>query len=150
MSVTFTGNVDEVIDDLLDNVKRPSRVNLDIISDSMRLAVYENFATESGEGKSWKPLAQQTVEEREFLGFPGTNPILFRTGDLFESATNPNDPDHIEEFSVTGDGFSLAIGTTDPRAGRLNAMRPFLTMDDTQEERLAESIEDFFEAQLNG
>lgn len=146
-SVTFTSaDIDQVLKEFVDSFSNPNRVNADVITDSMRQAVYENFATESGGGVAWRPLAPQTVEEREFLGFPGTNPILFRSGDLFESATNPNDPDHIEEITADADGMSFSVGTRDPRAGRLDAVRPFLIMDDPQIDRHGNAIEAYLEA----
>lgn len=145
--VTFTSkDLDTVLNDFEKTLRTPNRVNIDVISDTMRQAVAENFATESGDGAAWRPLAAETVEEREFLGFPGTNPILFRTGDLLESVTNPNDTDHVEQVFGDDAGFTVTIGTSDPRAGRLNAVRPFLTMDETQEERLASAIDAYFDA----
>lgn len=69
--VTFTSkDLDTVLNDFEKTLRTPNRVNIDVISDTMRQAVAENFATESGDGAAWRPLAAETVEEREFLGFP--------------------------------------------------------------------------------
>ena len=42
----------------------------------------DNFDTEGGRVGGWAPLADYTVAEREYLGMPGTNPIMFRDGAL--------------------------------------------------------------------
>lgn len=151
--VRFTSkDLDEMLDGIVETFNKPKLSNVDVISNQMRQAIYENFSNESGDGVAWVPLAQQTVEEREFLGFPGTNPILIRTGDLLNSLINPNDADHVEDITATAAGFTVDIGTMDSRAGELNngsgriPARPFLTMDDAQEQRLEAAIEAYFDA----
>ena len=151
--VTFaSADLQKELDELVKSITTPKRSNIDVISDNIRLAIYENFDTESGDGQAWIPLAKSTVEEREFLGFPGTNPILIRTGKLFDSLINPNNVDHVEEINVDLAGFTVDVGTLDSRARELNdgsgriPARPFLTMDERQEKRLEEAIEAYFDA----
>ncbi len=151
--VTFMSvDLQKELDELVKSITTPKRSNIDVIANEMRLAIYENFDTESGDGQAWVPLAKSTVEEREFLGFPGTNPILIRTGRLFDSLINPNNADHVEEINVDLAGFTVDIGTLDSRARELNdgsgriPARPFLTMDERQEKRLEDVIEAYFDA----
>ena len=154
MNVTFVsdGSLEQQIKEIVQRIQRPNPVNIDVISDTMRAIVRENFESESGDGQPWTQLARQTVEEREQQGYPGEHPILIRSGDLFESATNPNDPDHVERVEGNLAGFSVLIGTNDPRATRLNngggriPARPFMTADGEQTDILATAIEAYFDA----
>ena len=154
MNVTFVsdGSLDAEIKKIAERLQRPNPVNVDVISDTMRAIVRENFATESGDGQAWQELARSTVEERESLGYPGEHPILIRSGDLFESATNPNDSGHIERVEPDLTGFSVTIGTNDPRARKLNdgagriPARPFMTADSEQFDILANAVEAYFDA----
>ena len=58
----------------------------------------------------------------------------------------------MEDITATAAGFTVDIGTMDSRAGELNngsgriPARPFLTMDDAQEQRLEAAIEAYFDA----
>lgn len=63
----------------------------------------------SADGTPWAPLAPRTIRERIKLGYGATNPILYRTGELLNS------------IQLATDGDSRYIGTSDPRAGILNA-----------------------------
>ncbi len=57
-----------------------------------------NFRTEGGLVRGgWHPLSPVTVAEKARLGFPAA--ALVRTGDLLESLTNPDHPDHVAIFT---------------------------------------------------
>jgi phage gpG-like protein len=151
--VTFTSSdIAKVFDEIVDRFTKPKMSNIDVITNDMRLAISENFANESGNGEKWEPLAARTVAEREEFGFPGSNPILVRTGEFLKSLTNPNDIDHIERVKQYANGFEVEVGSKDYRTLVLNygdisvPARPFLTMDASQEDRLSIAIEDYLDA----
>lgn len=69
----------------------------------------------------WTFLALPTVKQRIRLGFPGTHPILVRTGELRASLTARGHPHGIEVVQAQGGDVSIVLGTTDPRFGVLHA-----------------------------
>lgn len=52
------------------------------------------------EGPNWKPLAPRTIKERIEQGYSGANPILIRSGDLFQELTQKTHPKHVEIVKV--------------------------------------------------
>lgn len=65
-----------------------------VIEDDFYAQEKDQFATEGAEGgEKWKELKPETVGYKE-AHFPG-KPILQRTGDLYASLTNPNDPNTV-------------------------------------------------------
>ncbi len=73
---------------------------------------------------SWALLALPTVKQRLRLGFPGTHPILVRTGSLRASLTERGHPHNIEVIQKQGGNVMMVLGTTDPRFGVLHAGWP--------------------------
>lgn len=73
---------------------------------------------------SWALLALPTVKQRIRLGFPGTHPILVRTGSLRASLTERGHPHNIEVIQKQGGNVTMILGTTDPRFGVLHAGWP--------------------------
>lgn len=68
-------------------------------------------------GAKWARLAPATVKDRERRGYPGTRPILIRTGTYRRSWTDQFSPDHVQDLQVTpGGGWQLAVGSADYRA----------------------------------
>jgi phage gpG-like protein len=81
---------------------------------------------QSGGIPSWKPLATSTIRQKRAAGYPrhnqkgeevqslkqngvfGPENILIRSGALFSSWTQKQDPDHIEEI----DGDTLTFGSS--------------------------------------
>lgn len=69
----------------------------------------------------WAFLALPTVKQRIRLGFPGTHPILVRTGELRASLITRGHPHGIEVIQQRGGNVTIVLGTTDPRFGVLHA-----------------------------
>lgn len=129
---------------------------LEKIADAGRMGFALNFATESGGGAKWPPLAPMTVEERQSLGFAGEHPILQRTGALKLSLTDPRHPLNVTDVSTHG-GYSyierinIELGSMDDRFPILHAggttdlgyhvpPRPMTVLADAAIQRLETSI----------
>ena len=90
------------------------------VGDAIARGIGENFSAQrAGDGPPWAALAERTVLERLAQGYPGREPILRRSGRLRASYTQPGAADHVEEYETSGDGWSVAVGSRDSRAGIL-------------------------------
>lgn len=78
--ITVTETVLEIIDRRLSDFREPLQGALQYI---LVPSVEYNFA--DGGRPKWAPLAPATVKSRKAIG-----PILYRTGTLYEAATDPN------------------------------------------------------------
>ena len=105
------------------------------VSSAVRAGWAENFTGErSGTGQAWAQLRPFTVRERQARGYPGAHPILVQSGALRSSLLIPGATNSHEELRSDGSGWTLEIGTTDPKAlkhelgeGRIPA-RPFIEL----------------------
>jgi phage gpG-like protein len=89
----------------------------------LRAAVRDQFLTEGrAYDTPWLP-------RKTRRGQLPDNPILFRTGRLFRSLTDPSDPEHIEELTPEGLLFGTAVGYAayHQRGTRRMPARPILT-----------------------
>lgn len=112
----------------------------------VRSGITQNFATESDDGKKWKRLARETVEERISLGYGGEHPILMRTGRLLrmvlgQGQGSDNRVDKIKH------GYSLKFMMDDAIGRELHfgnhkralPARPFMTLTSKASTELRES-----------
>jgi phage gpG-like protein len=99
-------------------------------------AIAQNFASESGGGDSWEPLAESTIATRAYLGF-SEGPILQRTGRLAKAAQQlniwhidreqafvDNLPSRVKDY-----GYVQQFGGVAGRGSFIPA-RPFLVVDE--------------------
>jgi len=96
-----------------------------VITDDFCAQVKDQFATEGAAGgDKWVPLSEEygKWKERHFAG----KPILQRTGDLYRSLTNPNDPNavHIEERKTLTLGSRISYGIFHQTGTEKMAARP--------------------------
>jgi phage gpG-like protein len=90
----------------LENLPAAARAE---IAGAVRAGIAENFATQSGGGPLWAPLAEMTIFDRIRKGYPGERPILIRDGSLMGSLTNPSHPDHAEIWESGEERTTLEI-----------------------------------------
>lgn len=137
-------------EDLLKFVKAivaPTQDEQQQVSNVVREGWRENFTGErSGDGRAWVALAPSTVRQRIRAGYPA-RPILVRTGALRNSLLNPGASNSYEELQTTGDGWTLLVGTEDPKAifhelgtSRMPA-RPFVALSDQAEQRVVSALD---------
>lgn len=137
-------------------VVNPGQAEINKVGDAVRLGFQENFSGEKeGDGSRWQPLAPKTQVQRQHLGFAQQHPILVRTGSYRASFVQRGGVDHIEEFTSTGDGWSLVVGSRDRRAGILEyggntvinghvvyvPPRPVRFLSETAEQRITNTLE---------
>lgn len=91
-----------------------------------------NFAREGTSlDTRWADLADRTMREREFLGFPAAHPILQRTGSYKRSWVNRTDPNYFERahrrgsfsggnFTGGGNQVFISLGSIDYRVPTLS------------------------------
>jgi hypothetical protein len=96
--------------------KPPTSTQLRTVTDAIRAQYARAFAGEGPiQGGKWAALAPSTVRERISKGFPGSHPILQRTGSYRESWVNRNWPAHIEDYQETAGGWQVSVGSQDYR-----------------------------------
>lgn len=105
---------------MVDAVANPGSGEVRKVATAVRQAYAENFSKQGSAAGPWAPLAPSTVADRILKGFPGSAPILRRTGSYQDSFTNPNNADHISEVERTASGWTLAEGSQDIRTTTLN------------------------------
>jgi phage gpG-like protein len=82
-----------------------------VIEDDFYAQIKDQFKTEGAEGgEKWAPLSPEYAGYKE-AHFPG-KPILQRTGDLYESLTNPNSANGVRKEERK----TLTLGSTIPYA----------------------------------
>ena len=117
------------IETALRRMAAPSGRAQDAIGDAVREGVAENFdRQQAGSGAPWAALAPRTVAERAALGY-GPTPILERTGLFRRSHTVRGAAGHVQRLAQQGDGWTLAIGSSDERDDELQRGRrtpPFM------------------------
>ena len=107
-----------ILDDLtrfIERIANPTPQFTASIEDAVRVGFAANFASESAGGAPWESLAFETMLDRAVHGFPAAHPILVRTGDYRASFVDRQNPDAYSEYVVTGDGWTLEIGSSDSR-----------------------------------
>ena len=103
----------------ISNLLQPTRQQLQPVQEAIRAGFTENFDTESAGGQPWAQLALSTVIERVLLGYPGTHPILQRSGSYRASFTEANGTNHISEVEYQAGQVSLFEGSADERVAVL-------------------------------
>lgn len=103
-------------DRMIHRLWKPTDAQLAPVQESIRDAFNQNFITESANGNPWEPLSFDTVIERVLLGFPGSHPILQRTGNYRSSFVDAVNADHVSETEFLGGIIRLFEGSTDDRA----------------------------------
>jgi phage gpG-like protein len=108
------------------------------IADDFREMIAQQFATEGrAEGTPWAELAPSTLRRRR-----ARTSILYETGALLRSLTEPGAAGHVEEL----EGYSLTLGSQLPYAGyhqsgtRRMPARPIIVLSGTRAERWAEIV----------
>lgn len=118
------------------------------IADAVRTGLADAFTAQGSARGAWPALRPRTVRERIRLGYPGTRPILIRSGALRASWVSRGSSDHVETYDNTGSGFTIGVGSKDIRAGthelgnpRLNIpARPVRYLRPSAEQRLKDAI----------
>jgi len=105
--------------DLADALSAPTREDMQPIQDVIRANFAANFAGEVGDDARWAPLAPRTVRERIARGYPGTHPILERSGEYRRSFVEGDHPQHYSRAEAAGGRWLIEEGSTDERADRL-------------------------------
>jgi len=116
------------------------------IADDFREMIAEQFASQGGaEGTPWAPLAPSTLRRRR-----ASPSILYATGALRRSLTEPGAADHVAEL----EDESLTLGTRLPyafyhQAGtrRLPA-RPIIVLSEARAQRWTEIVRSAFEEKV--
>ena len=108
------------------------------IADDFRAMIAQQFATEGrAEGTPWAELAPSTLRRRR-----ASTSILYETGALLRSLTEPGAAGHVEEL----EGYSLTLGSQLPYAGyhqsgtRRMPARPIIVLSGTRAERWTEIV----------
>lgn len=158
MAVVSFEIVGSPFDDLTDALKRvlsPTAADLEPVSDAIRGSFANRFAAQgSGDGQSWEELAPATVADRRRNGYPGERPILVRGGDLFDTLTNPENPEHINVLGVYSSEWVLQVGSDDDRTVWLGdgtetiPARPFLEPSPADNEKIADAVDGVFDRLL--
>lgn len=131
---------------------RPSTNEQRIIESAIRHQFASNFASESADGQAWAPLAPLTVAQRLAEGFPGSHPILQRTGSFMRSYTSNVSSEKYYEFRHTGGGWEMHVGSDDERAEELEhgteriPSRRISLLDGSQEHAVLNAIDQVFAA----
>lgn len=115
---------------------------------SIRHEIARNFDSESAGGQRWAQLAPATVADRIRQGFPGSHPILQRTGAYRRSWAQGDDT----EYTPTNTGWEMYVGSSSPLAryhelgtSRMPA-RPARFLDDGGLNRIAQTVENVLAA----
>lgn len=135
---------------LLETIERlhnPTPDMQDEVGDAVRQGAYRSFNWQGSRGGAWLGLARVTQLERVRLGYPPARPILVRSGAYMRSFTNRNDPNHIQDYQATGEGWALEVGSRDERAPVLEfglgpiPPRPVLDLHEPDEEHILDVID---------
>lgn len=84
------------------------------IADAVHAGFAQNFVMQASGAGPWAALKPRTVEQRRRLGFPGTRPILYRTGDYRDTFTEGGDPEHFSQAWNSSNRFVLEEGSESP------------------------------------
>jgi hypothetical protein len=139
---------------VVDNLLRPTRQQLQPTQAAIRDGFAENFDSESAGGQPWEQLALSTVIERVLLGFPGTHPILQRTGRYRSSFTSVGG-EHISDIDYQSGVVSLFEGSRDERVAELELgsgkmpARPVLEMSHHSIDAIGSAINEMINEILN-
>lgn len=142
------------LDKLIRRIANPGPRQTRSIGDAIRRGFQDNFTTEgSASGQPWRPLAQQTIQQRIELGFAGEHPILVRTGRYRASFVQLGAPGQYESIRRTGGSLIVEEGSDDERADDLGLgtfripPRPVTELGPRSEKRIMDTI-DFMIDQL--
>jgi hypothetical protein len=116
----------------------------------------QNFENQSaGSGSPWAALRPATILDRERKGFPGSRPILERTGNYRSSLEDLDDPDHYSLSYSTDTSLYLEEASNSPLyglheggRGRVPA-RPAGELGPAAESALGVTVDRVMEALLN-
>jgi phage gpG-like protein len=108
------------------------------IADDFREMIAQQFASEGlAEGTPWAALAPSTLRHRR-----ASTSILYQTGALLRSLTEPGAAGHVEEL----EGYSITLGSQLPYASyhqngtRRMPARPIIVLSGTRAERWTEIV----------
>jgi phage gpG-like protein len=114
------------------------------IADDFREMIAQQFASEGqAEGTPWAGLAPSTLRRRR-----ASTSILYETGALLRSLTEPGAAGHVEEL----EGYSITLGSQLPYASyhqtgtRRMPARPIIVLSGTRAERWTELVRQHVEA----
>lgn len=97
---------------LIDRIVNMGNAEKRKIAGGVTKAFQENFSTEgAASGNPWRPLAPRTVATRRLLDWPGSRPILKRSGNYESSFVNSSNGNHIEEITRSGSGLIFDVGS---------------------------------------
>lgn len=114
------------------HASQPMAQAKDIIVTAMK----DNFAGEWDGTEHWQQLAPRTVEDRIRKGFPGSHPILERTGRLKNSINGDSNSESAEGYV---DGRIPYAEYLNDGTSKMPA-RPYLAISAKDEERIEEAI----------
>lgn len=109
----------------------------------IREAIADNFAGEWDGEEHWKQLAPRTVQDRIAKGYPGSHPILERSGDLKNSMKDSSDNDSAEVGP--SEDIPYAGVHADGSADGKIPQRDYLRLNPRDEDRIEEKILDWLE-----
>lgn len=144
------------MEQIVTRLRQPPAAKLEPIKRSIRAGFAENFETESAGGIPWQPLSPATVVDRIRHGFPGSHPILQRTGGYRASFTDGNNADHIGTTEQTDGRTVLAEGSDDFRVpfheqgGAIIPQRRVLVMSTSAQDHINRELADMVTDILHG
>lgn len=141
---------------MIDRLLRPTSEQLQPVQEAIREGLDENFQTESAGGMPWDQLSLTTVIDRITKGYPGSHPILQRSGHYRASFADSAHGDHISEIQYRLGLISLFEGSQDDRVQLLELgnrrvpARPVLELSPGSVQRVEDSIAEMITGILNG
>ena len=116
------------------------------LGNAIRNIFSDNFANEGPSENPWHELKDMTKWERLHEGFPPDHPIHYRTGSLEESFTARGNSEHVEEYTLSKNGWILEIGSQDWRLPRLEGElgRPIALFGTIEDERVGDTLDQIF------
>lgn len=145
--LTLRENPADSLDEFTYKAANPTRGEQDEIDAAVREGFRQNFSFQGGPSGAWRPLAARTVLERIRLGYPGTRPILVRSGDYMRSFVNAGHRDHYAALERTGAGWRMVIGSEDERVDELEGgthkipARPVTELSSWSESRIGDALD---------
>lgn len=134
----------------IEALAQPTAEQVEPIQQVIRAGFAFNFAREMGDDAPWAALTPFTVRERRRLGYPGEHPILFRSGSYHDSFVDEGHARHISEWDASGGLWTVAEGSSDPRAEELEfgrwdmAGRPVTLLGESGEQRIETVLDEMF------